>query len=109
MAEDKKIQSKQSDDAELVARLQSTLSEQNSKSANKSGGGFSLNKDMLTLAVLVILVLISGIQTAKLGNLQAASGGASVAPASSGSSAQSSGGSSLPASLQNLPSQVGGC
>lgn len=67
-----------------------------------------ISKDMLTLVVLFALVVISTIQTVKLSGLKASSVEAVTAPASSGSTSSSSG-SSLPASLQNLPSQVGGC
>lgn len=69
---------------------------------------FKLNREMLTLVVLIALVVVSGVQTIKLSGLKANSAGAVVAPNSS-DSADSNSGSSLPASLQNLPSQVGGC
>lgn len=67
-----------------------------------------ISKDMLTLVVLVSLIVISGVQTVKLSGLRASSAEATTAPASSGSTSSGSG-SSLPVSLQNLPSQVGGC
>ena len=89
-----------SSDDELIARLQQKM--QSATTAKK----FSL-KDILILAVLVVLVVISGLQTIKLSSLQAATKSSSVAPASN--SGSPAGGSSLPASLQNLPSQVGGC
>ena len=88
-------------DAELVARLQSALAENKSQEASKPG--FKLNNNYIILAVLVLMVIVSGVQAAKLSSL----GNGSTAPATSSSG--STGGTTLPDSLQNLPSQVGGC
>ncbi len=67
--------------------------------------------------VLLILVLVSAVQTYQLSKLSATvkSGGAGVsligaaAAASSGGSSSGGASASLPGNLQNLPSQVGGC
>lgn len=66
--------------------------------------------------VLLVLVLVSAVQTYQLSKLSATvkSGGAGVsligaAAASSGGSSSGGASASLPGNLQNLPSQVGGC
>lgn len=67
--------------------------------------------------VLLILVLVSAVQTYQLSKLSATvkSGGGVVWAASAasvpsgGSSSAPSSGAALPSNLQNLPSQVGGC
>ncbi len=89
-------------DPELVARLQSVLAENKSQTTTKAG--FKLNNNYLILAVLVLMVVVSGVQAAKLSSLGS---GSSATPAASSSG--STGGTTLPDSLQNLPSQVGGC
>jgi len=60
-------------------------------------------KDYIIIAVLVLLVVISGVQTAKLSTLQVKGVKASQ-DTTNGSSSQQ-----LPSNLQNLPNQVGGC
>lgn len=62
-----------------------------------------IDKDSLTLLVLVILVVISGFQTYKLSAL-AEKGLKAGTPAQNSSS-----GTALPDSLENLSQQVGGC
>ncbi len=62
--------------------------------------------------VLLVLVLVSAVQTYQLSKLSAnvKSGGSVVGAASAASSGGSSGSAAaLPSNLQNLPSQVGGC
>lgn len=63
--------------------------------------------------VLLILVLVSAVQTYQLSKLgeRVKSGGASLIGTAAASSGGGSGnkGASLPSNLQNLPSQVGGC
>lgn len=71
-----------------------------------------MNKIMA--GVLLILVLVSAVQTFQLSKLGATvkSGGNGVSlvgAAAAAPSGGSSGGASLPSNLQNLPSQVGGC
>lgn len=68
---------------------------------------FNLDKDTLITAILVILVVVSGWQTVKLGSLSSNGVSAKVAPAATSSGG--SGSAALPASLESLPSQVGGC
>lgn len=60
---------------------------------------FRLDKDILIIAVLLLLVVFSGYQTFTLTKIAT---GASL-PSSS------QGGSSAPSGLQGIPSQVGGC
>ncbi len=76
------------------------------------------NMQKIMAGVLLILVLVSAVQTYQLSKLGATvkSGGSGVSlvgatAASSGSGGPSSGSASasLPGNLQNLPSQVGGC
>lgn len=62
--------------------------------------------------VLLILVLVSAVQTYQLSKLgeTVKSGGASLIGAAAASGGGSgTNGASLPSNLQNLPSQVGGC
>lgn len=71
-----------------------------------------MNKIMA--GVLLILVLVSAVQTFQLSKLGATvkSGGNGVSlvgAAAAAPSGGSGGGASLPSNLQNLPSQVGGC
>lgn len=74
------------------------------------------NVQKIMAGVLLILVLVSAVQTfqlSKLGERVRSAGGSIIgtaaAAASSGGSSGSSGAASLPGNLQNLPSQVGGC
>mgnify|MGYP000134400391 CR=1 FL=1 len=87
-------------DEELIARLQRKMQ----ATGNAGSTGFKLNRDFVILIVLVVLVVISGWQAVKLSSLRTTGAVQSVS-----NPASSSGGSSLPASLKNLPSQVGGC
>ncbi len=84
-----------SSDEEIIARLEKKM---------QSNTGFKLNRGVVVLIILVVLVAISGWQAVKLSSLQPTGAAPAVSSPSS-----SSGGSSLPASLKNLPSQVGGC
>ncbi len=101
-------QQKNQTNEELVNRLQTVLSDENSSANKNTSGGIKLGKDAIILGVLVILVVISGIQTAKLAGLSS-SGGSLQTQQLPSSTSSSGSGSTLPASLQNLPSQVGGC
>ncbi len=87
-------------DKELLEQLQKMLA---NNQATASSPAKSSSKDYMILAVLVILVVISGVQTAKLSTFQVKGAKASQ-NSSSGSPTQQ-----LPSNLQNLPSQVGGC
>ena len=53
------------------------------------------------------MVVISGVQTAKLSSLQTQ--GVKAVTNTAASNSGGAGNSNLPASLQNLPAQVGGC
>ncbi len=106
MTEQNNAKQNSNSDQELINRLQSMLADQKVQPAASNKANFKLNNNILILAVLIILVGVSGVQAAKLSSLQG--GGKTVAPASS-SSSDSASGSTLPSSLQNLPSQVGGC
>lgn len=74
-----------------------------------------MNKNFVITIVLAILVLISLVQALQLNSLksQLAEGGFSIGTASTktpvASSSGSGGGDSLPSSLDNLPTMVGGC
>ncbi len=82
------------------------------KSEKKEAPGITLkmNKESLTLGVLIVLVAVAGVQTVSLSKLS--SGTASAAPvsaAASTSTTTATDSAALPSSLSNLPSQVGGC
>ncbi len=73
------------------------------------------NMQKIMAGVLLILVLVSAVQTYQLSTLgeRVKSGSGSIigaaAAASSGGSSNGGGAAALPGNLQNLPSQVGGC
>ena len=67
-----------------------------------------MNRNVIIIVVLVVLVLLTAVQAAQLSSLKTSisTGKVSVANAPSGSS---SGGNSVPSSIKDLPSMVGGC
>ena len=66
-----------------------------------------MNKNVIIVVVLVILVLLTAVQAIQLNSLKSSisTGKVSVANAPS----LSSGGASVPSSVKDLPSMVGGC
>ncbi len=66
-----------------------------------------MNKNLIIVVVLVVLVVISVVQAFQLSTVKSKIEGGAVVSSSSGS--ESSSGSSLPSSLENLPTMVGGC
>lgn len=80
----------------------------------------NMDRDVLIVVLLGVLLLVSAVQTyelvslkGKIASAQAGVGTATVSTAPAASSPQASGGAPstvvVPKSLQNLPSQVGGC
>lgn len=63
---------------------------------------FRLDKDVIIIAVLLLLVVFSGYQTFTL--TQIATGASLPSSSQEGSSAPS-----VPSGIQGIPSQVGGC
>ena len=65
-----------------------------------------MNRNVIIVIVLVVLVLLTAVQAIQLSTLKAgiASGNVNV-----GSSPGQPSGNALPPSLENLPSQAGGC
>ncbi len=70
-----------------------------------------LNMNMLIVGALSILVFVSVIQTVALANLINKKPSASSSNSTQATTGQGTGGgkSTLPAALQNVPQQVGGC
>lgn len=68
-----------------------------------------INSNVIMVAVLIILVVVSIGQAAELGSLKEKIVTGEVQAATTSSSSSSSGTGSTPANLQNLPSMVGGC
>ena len=88
------------EEREMLEKIQKMLENSQSKGSSQPK---SSTKDYILLAVLVVLVIVSGIQTSKLSNIQVKGVNAANDAGSSAPSQQ------LPSNLQNLPSQVGGC
>ena len=65
-----------------------------------------MNKNVIIVIVLVVLVLLTAVQAIQLSSLKAS---ISTGKVSLGSAPAQSSGNALPSSLDNLPSQVGGC
>lgn len=70
-----------------------------------------LNMNMLIVGTLSILVFMSVIQTVALANLinKKPSASSTINAQTTGSQGTGGGKSTLPAALQNVPQQVGGC
>ena len=66
-----------------------------------------MNRNVIIVIVLVVLVLLTAVQAIQLNGLKTS---ISTGKVSVGSApVQSSGGVSVPSSIQDLPSMVGGC
>jgi hypothetical protein len=76
-----------------------------------------MKREIILTAMLVVLVFVSAVQGLQLAELSGkvekvsieAASTTSASLKSGSSSSGSGGGTSLPSSLQNLPSMVGGC
>lgn len=80
----------------------------NNNEAGKNNKKFTVrfNINMLIVGLLTVLVFVSVVQTATLTKLI---GKNKTSPSDSTSSETTAGKSSLPAALQQVPQQVGGC
>ena len=68
------------------------------------------NKSVLLVVLIAALLVTVGLQTVQLVALSSGASAASVSfPAAAKSAGSGSAGASVPTSLQNLPSMVGGC
>ena len=67
-----------------------------------------MKKETILMALLVVLVVVSAVQAVQLVTLSSAISGGTIAKSSVVTSGSGSG-ASIPSSLQNLPSMVGGC
>ncbi len=68
-----------------------------------------MNKNMVIAIVLGALVLIAGVQAFQLFSLKTKLASGEIGTSTSVQSGGSGSSPQLPSSLQNLPSQVGGC
>ena len=66
-------------------------------------------KDIISVIVFGLLILISVVQALQLNEMKSKLSNANIGSASTPIAASSSGGASLPSNIQNLPSMVGGC
>lgn len=65
-----------------------------------------MNRNVIIVIVLVVLVLLTAVQAIQLSSLKTS---ISTGKVSVGSAPSTSGGASVPSSIQDLPSMVGGC
>ncbi len=105
MAHNNEKQTSSSSEKEMLERIEQLVSSKQGKGQPAKSG----TKEYALLVGLAILVVVSAVQTMKLSSIQAkgnsGTGGASVQSSSAGSG----GGAPLPSTLQNIPTQVGGC
>ena len=66
-------------------------------------------KEILTVVLILVLLVVVGIQTVELVRLSGTEVGMSMPSGSSMSKPVASGSANVPTSLQNLPTMVGGC
>ncbi|MBI2558538.1 hypothetical protein HYW20_04400 [Candidatus Woesearchaeota archaeon] len=65
-----------------------------------------MNRNVIIVIVLVVLVLLTAVQAIQLSSLKTS---ISTGNVNVGSAPLQSSGASVPSSIQNLPSMVGGC
>ena len=68
-----------------------------------------MNKNLLIMIVLAVLVLVSAVQAVQLNDLRTKIASGEIKTTGAATSTGSSGAASVPSSIQNLPSMVGGC